>query len=63
MPIVTVKLLKGRDLEQKHGVIRGITEAVCQNLCVSPEQVRVILEEMEPDHFGIAGVPVSFKKT
>lgn len=59
MPIITVKLLKGRSVEQKHGVIRGITETVCEHLAVRPEQVRVILEEMEPDHYGIAGVPVS----
>ncbi len=59
MPIVTVKLLKGRSLEQKQGVIRGITDAVCEHLSVGAEQVRVILEEMEPDDFGIGGEPVS----
>lgn len=59
MPIVTVKLLRGRTKEQKRKVIRGITDAVCEHLAVRAEQVRVILEEMEPDDFGIAGEPVS----
>lgn len=62
MPIISVKLLKGRGVEQKHGLIRGITETVCLHLAVKPEQVRVILEEMDPDHFGIGGVPASLSR-
>ncbi len=63
MPIITVKLLKGRSLKQKHGLISGITATVCEHLEVKPEQVRVVLEEMESDHYGIAGLPASQRRT
>ncbi|HYV02031.1 MAG TPA: 2-hydroxymuconate tautomerase [Actinomycetota bacterium] len=59
MPIVQVEMLQGRDAEKKRRLIRMVTDAVCEALDVKPESVRVIIREMEPDHYGIAGVPAS----
>ncbi|MFB3738995.1 MAG: 2-hydroxymuconate tautomerase [Candidatus Velamenicoccus archaeovorus] len=59
MPIVQIDLLEGRDTERKHRLIRLVTEAVCEALEARPESVRVILREMDGDHYGVAGVPAS----
>jgi 4-oxalocrotonate tautomerase len=59
MPIVQIELLEGRDAEKKRRLIRMVTDAVCEALDAKPESVRVIIREMEPDHYGIAGVPAS----
>lgn len=55
MPIIQVHLLEGRPKSVKKDLIRNLTESTCAALGVRPESVRVILNEMSPDHFGIAG--------
>jgi 4-oxalocrotonate tautomerase len=57
MPIVEVNMLAGRTKEQKKALIKAITEAVITSLDAKPETVRVILREMAPEDYGIAGVP------
>ena len=58
MPIVTVQMLEGRSPVQKKELIRHVTGAITQTLDVPPERVRVILEEMPFEHYGIGGLPV-----
>jgi 4-oxalocrotonate tautomerase len=58
MPIVTIHLLEGRTPEQKKQLIKNVSSAVIQTLAAPPESVRVILNEMPCDHYGIAGLPV-----
>ncbi|MBN1196707.1 MAG: 2-hydroxymuconate tautomerase family protein [Candidatus Aminicenantes bacterium] len=57
MPIIQVHLLEGRSKNVKRQLIRDLTDTTCRTLGVTPESVRVILQEMAPDHFGIAGEP------
>jgi len=59
MPIIQVHLLEGRSKNLKKELIRGLTDTTCATLGVAPESVRVILQEMDPGHFGIAGKPFS----
>ncbi|HDP94025.1 MAG TPA: 4-oxalocrotonate tautomerase [Candidatus Aminicenantes bacterium] len=59
MPIIQVHLLEGRSTPVKKELIRNLTQTTCKTLGVAPESVRVILQEMAPHHFGIAGEPVS----
>ena len=59
MPIVQIHLLEGRTLEQKRKVVADVTNCICQDLEVRPEQVRIILEEMPREHYAIGGVLVS----
>ncbi len=58
MPIVTVHLLEGRDPETKKKLIKNVTHAVIDTLDVPPESVRIILDEMPPQNYGIAGLPI-----
>ena len=55
MPIIQVHLLEGRSREVKRGLIQSLTRSACDTLDVPASSVRVILQEMAPEHFGIGG--------
>lgn len=56
MPIVQVSILQGRDKEQIRNLIEGVTAAITTSLDVQPEQVRVLITELPPSHWGVGGV-------
>lgn len=55
MPLVTVKALEGRTIEQKRGLVEDITEAVVKNFKVEPEKVMVDIVEYSKDNLAEAG--------
>lgn len=57
MPIIDITLLEGRTNEQKSALITEVTDAVVRALAAPPQTVRVIIRELEPAHFAVAGVP------
>ncbi|WP_416147815.1 2-hydroxymuconate tautomerase [Salipaludibacillus sp. HK11] len=61
MPIVTVKMLEGRDDEQKRALVEKVTAAVSETTKAPKEKVSVIIEEMSPNHYGVAGTRASDK--
>lgn len=56
MPVISANILSGRTPDQKRALIRGLTEAAVQALGVQPEQVRVIIQEVAPEHWGVGGI-------
>ena len=56
MPIIEVKLFKGRTLDQKRKLVADITDAVVKSLDVQPEAVRIILQDMSKEDLAVAGV-------
>ncbi len=59
MPFIQVTLLEGRSVEQKHALIRRLTEAVAEEVGGDPQRIRVALYEVSADDWGIGGVPMS----
>lgn len=59
MPIIRIDLLEGRAPERKRDLIRRVTDAVVAALEVRPEQVRVLLNELPPEHWAVGGVPMA----
>jgi 4-oxalocrotonate tautomerase len=55
MPIVRIEMLEGRAPERKAELLRRVTEAVAVSLAVRPEQVRVLLYELPPEHWAVGG--------
>ncbi|PWE54309.1 4-oxalocrotonate tautomerase [Metarhizobium album] len=55
MPIITVNLLEGRTRAQKEALFAAVTDAVCETLSCPPEQVRIIITDMEKTNFAVAG--------
>ncbi|MCB2204705.1 2-hydroxymuconate tautomerase family protein [bacterium] len=55
MPIIMAHILEGRDDELKRLLIRNLTDTVVETLKVPKESVRVILQEMGKEEYGIGG--------
>ncbi|MEN6416463.1 MAG: 4-oxalocrotonate tautomerase family protein [Armatimonadota bacterium] len=55
MPIVTVRLAKGRDIATKRAVVEAVTNAVVSTLNVRPEWVTVLLEELDRENWSTGG--------
>lgn len=63
MPIIQMNLLEGRSVDQKRRVVAAITSAVCAELEVPPEQVRILINEIGVEHFAVAGVTAGERRT
>lgn len=58
MPIIQLNLAKGRSVEQRAAAMAAITDAVVSSLDVRPEQVRIQINEVNPENFSIGGKTV-----
>jgi 4-oxalocrotonate tautomerase len=55
MPLVTVKAVEGRTIEQKRALVKDITEAVVKNFQVQPEAVSIDIVEYSRKNLAKAG--------
>lgn len=56
MPIVELTLIEGRTHRQKAEAVKAVTQALVDSLGAPAEAVRVIIREVPPEHFAVAGV-------
>ncbi|MCY1271423.1 2-hydroxymuconate tautomerase [compost metagenome] len=56
MPIITINLVEGRSDEQKEQLIHEVTEACHRALNAPRDSVRIILNDMPKQHYGVGGV-------
>lgn len=62
MPIVQIHMLEGRTPELKEKLIYNVTQTIHETLNAPVETIRVILDEMPLQHFGIAGESVKKRR-
>jgi len=55
MPFVSIKIVKGRSLEQKRDLVRSVTQAIAASINVKPEKVWIQIDECEPENFATDG--------
>ena len=55
MPVITVKIAKGRSIEVKRELVRAITDVVVDKLDVRPEWVTVLIEELDRENWATGG--------
>jgi 4-oxalocrotonate tautomerase len=55
MPVVIIEADEGRTIEQKRGLVKEITDAVCRNFAVEPQTVTVLIHEGKKENRGKAG--------
>ena len=55
MPVVIIEADEGRTTEQKRGLVKEITDAVCRNFAVEPQTVTVLIHEGKKENRGKAG--------
>jgi 4-oxalocrotonate tautomerase len=56
MPVVTVQLWTGRTPSQKKALVRAITDAMVEHAGAKPTNLHVILQEVPPENWALAGV-------
>lgn len=59
MPLVNIKLLEGRTVEQKREMVEKVTQAVVESTGASSESVLIVIEDMPKHHFAKAGTLMS----
>jgi 4-oxalocrotonate tautomerase len=59
MPTVVIEALEGRTVEQKRGLVKDITDAVCKNFKVNPDAVTIMIHELKRENHGKAGKSTS----
>ncbi len=55
MPIITVKLAKGRSIAQKRQLAEAFTAAAVRILAVQPEWVTIVIDEYDRENWASAG--------
>ncbi len=62
MPFIRMVLLQGRPVEQHYQLIAEMTAVVASVLGADAERIRVQIDEVHPDRWGIGGVPASVRR-
>ena len=55
MPIIVVKMAKGRSIEQKRKLVKATTNVIVDILDVKPEWVTVLIEEFDRENWATGG--------
>ena len=59
MPYVNIKITReGATAEQKAALMKGVTDLLVRVLNKNPATTFVVIDEVEKEDWGIAGVPV-----
>ncbi len=60
MPYVNVKITKdGVSAEQKKRIVEEITQTLVSVLDKKPEHIHIVIDEVEPENWGYAGMLTS----
>ncbi|MFY9207968.1 MAG: 2-hydroxymuconate tautomerase [Candidatus Nanopelagicales bacterium] len=59
MPFIQVTIVEGRTAEQKHDLMKRITDATSESLGSDPQRIRVAIYEVSADEWAIGGEPIS----
>jgi 4-oxalocrotonate tautomerase len=55
MPLVTIKIIEGRTVEQKRGMAKDVTEAISKNIGAPPEKIMIDIVEYSREDLAQAG--------
>ena len=55
MPLVTIKIIEGRTVEQKRGMARDVTEAIAKNIGCPPSAVQIDIVDLKKENIAQGG--------
>jgi 4-oxalocrotonate tautomerase len=55
MPIITIKIAKGRSIEQKRKLVNSVTNTIVTELDIEKELITVLIDEYERENWSTAG--------
>ena len=61
MPVINIKIAKGRSIEQKQKLVETISKDVSEILDVKKEWITILIDEYERDNWASNGVLHSIK--
>lgn len=56
MPIVNIKIVAGRTVEQKRALVKNVTAAISESIGVPESAVWISIEDLAPENLGQAGM-------
>jgi 4-oxalocrotonate tautomerase len=56
MPVVTIKIIEGRTVEQKRGMVKDVTEAIVKNIGCPPSAVHINILDLKRENFADGGI-------
>jgi 4-oxalocrotonate tautomerase len=56
MPVVTVRIAKGRPIEKKRSLVKAVSKVVAENLDVPTERVILIIDESDGEDWAVGGI-------
>lgn len=62
MPFIQINILEGRTKEKKEQLIHEVTDTVERVIDAPRETIRVMIQEMPTNHWGIAGKSVEKRR-
>jgi 4-oxalocrotonate tautomerase len=62
MPFVRIDVVRGRDKAVLMRLVEEVSQVVARTLDTPIERVRVLVSEVDPDLWGIGGVPYSIAR-
>ena len=55
MPLVTIKILEGRTMEQKRAMVRDVTDAIVKNIGCPPQAVTIDIVDLKKENVSEGG--------
>lgn len=55
MPFISIKIAKGRTLDQKRKLLQAVTDAVSTSINVASEKIWIQIDEFEKENFATGG--------
>ena len=59
MPIIRVEMFKGRTREQKRALVKELTDGFIKACGSTPEQVIIVIDDVEKENWASAGTLVA----
>ncbi len=56
MPFISVRMLEGRDQEQKRELVKAITDSMAEICGADPQHVHVVIDEIPKSNWAREGV-------
>ncbi len=59
MPVVSIKIVEGRTIEQKRGMVKDVTAAIVKNIGCPPAAVHINIMDLKRENFADGGILLS----
>lgn len=55
MPVVNIKIVEGRSVEQKRAMSKAVTKAIAETIGVAESAVWISIEDLKPENLAQGG--------